>query len=103
MTLARLYRLFAALILAAGLSACGPPQPDLGASVGPGGAGAHAGVQSGRVSAGVSTSGTYAAVDVVQTDKVDVTVGTHGAGASVRVGNSPVRIGLGTGGLRLGI
>lgn len=98
-----LFRPLAGLALLASVAACSSVSPDVGASVGTGGPSARAGVEAGRVNAGVSTSGTYASVDVVQSDNVDVTVGTHGAGASVRLGHSPVRIGVGTGGLRLGI
>ena len=64
---------------------------------------AHAGVDAGRVNAGVSTHGGYASVDVVETEKVNVAVGTGGVGASVHLGHSPLKVGLGTGGIRLGI
>lgn len=92
-----------ALILAAavGIAACAPVRPDVGASVGTGGPSARAGVESGRVSAGVSTSGTYARAKVVDTDRVDVGVGTGGPSASVKVAG-PVRVGVGLGGWRLG-
>lgn len=99
----KLFRnLFAFLALTL-LVACGPPKPTAGVSVGSDGVGAGVGVESGRVNAGVSTGGTYASVDVIQTDKVDVGVGTNGASASVRVGDGPFKIGYGRGGFRLGI
>lgn len=97
-----LMRLFFGLALLV-LVACGPPKPTVGASVGATGPDARVGVQSGRVNAGVGTNGAYAGVDVVQTDNVRVGVGTGGVGASARVGNSPVRLGWGLGGWRIGI
>ncbi|MBE3639329.1 hypothetical protein [Mangrovicoccus algicola] len=93
--------ILAALLLLA-MAACAPVRPDVGGSVGPGGAAAHAGVETGRINAGVSTNGSYASVDVVDTRNVDVAVGTHGTSASVRLGNSPVRVGVGRGGWRVG-
>ncbi len=91
----------AALLLAA-TAACAPVNPDVGGSIGPGGASARAGVESGRVNAGVSTNGAYASVDVVDTKNVDVSVGTHGPSASVKLGSTPVRVGIGRGGWRVG-
>ncbi len=91
----------AALLLAV-TAACAPVTPDVGGSVGPGGASARAGVESGRVNVGVSTSGTYASVDVIDTRNVDVAVGTHGPSASLRLGSSPVHVGVGRGGWRIG-
>lgn len=92
--------LFAILLTA--LAACAPVRPDVGASVGSGGASARAGVEAGRVNAGVSTNGTYASVDVIDTGRTNVSVGTNGPSASVRVGNSPVRVGVGRHGWRVG-
>lgn len=83
-------------------AACAPPKPDVGASVGAGGASARAGVDAGRVNAGVSTHGAYASADVIDAENVNVRVGTNGPSASVRVGQSPVRVGWGLGGLRVG-
>ncbi|WP_172329258.1 hypothetical protein [Mangrovicoccus sp. HB161399] len=93
--------ILAALLLAA-TAACAPVHPDVGGSVGSGGASARAGVESGRVNAGVSTNGAYASVDVIDTRNVDVSVGTGGPSASVHVGNTPVRVGIGRGGWRVG-
>lgn len=90
-----------ALVL--GAAGCAPVRPDAGASVGTGGAAARAGVESGRLNAGVSTSGAYASADVIDTGRSRVTVGTGGVGASTRIGAGPLRVGIGTSGLRLGL
>ena len=94
---------FIAMIAVLALGACATVQPDVSASVGSGGPAASVGVDAGPVNVGVGTGGTYASVDVVETENVDVTVGTGGPRASVRVGHSPVRLGIGRGGWRIGI
>lgn len=97
-------RFAAALILcfAGLLSACAPVSPTAGATFGPDGATGVVGVESGRVSAGVTTSGdAVVAADVVRTENATVSVGTGGVG--VTVGSGPVRIGFGTGGWGLRI
>lgn len=91
-----------ALVLSLAVFGCAQVEPEFGASVGAGGASARAGVDAGRVNAGVSTNGAYASADVIDTESVDVRVGTNGPSASVRVGKSPVRVGWGLGGWRVG-
>lgn len=90
----------AAILLATAmalLSACAPAQPTAGVMVGPDGATGAVGVNSGRVTGGVTTGGNaYVAADVVQTDNMAVSVGTGGVGVSV--GSGPVRVGIGSGG-----
>mgnify|MGYP006282437891 FL=1 len=96
-------RLACAVLVVLFVAACGPPRPDVGASVGTGGPAARAGVEAGRVNAGVSTGGAYASADVIDTGQSQVTVGTGGVGASTRIGGGPFRVGIGTGGIRLGL
>lgn len=91
----------AIVILLAALSACAEPRPEAGVAVGTGGASANAGVNAGRVSAGVSTSGPYARADVVKTESVRASIGT--GGAAVSVGAGPVSVGVGYGGIAWGL
>jgi hypothetical protein len=79
------------------LAACAGTKPDGEVSVGSGGAGARAGVETegGRARAGVSTSGPYAEADVIRAGRSSVSVGTGGVGA--RVGVGPVSVGVGSG------
>ena len=91
------------LALALLLAACAQTQPDVGATVGSGGASARAGVDTGRVRGGVSTGGAYAAADVVDTGRTEVTVGTGGVGVATSIGRGPFRVGVSTGGWWMGI
>ncbi len=87
-------RIVAAILVAASLAACAPVQPRAGVTVTPDGTTGVVGASSGRVNAGVTTSGNVAAsVDVVQSERTAVSVGTGGVGVSV--GNGPVRVGVG--------
>ena len=96
--------LSAALVLSlAVLGACEPVKPAAGASVGADDPAASVGASSGRLNAGVGTRGAYASADVVDTKNVDVSVGTSGPSARVRVGDSPVKVGWGFGAWRIGI
>ncbi|MBK5934819.1 hypothetical protein C8N32_10363 [Rhodovulum imhoffii] len=87
------------LIAVLGLAACAQPSGHVG--VAPDGKASGA-VRSGPASAGVGPNGANASVKVVDTPTTDVTVGTGGAGVSVRPAGSPVGVGIGPGGLRVG-
>lgn len=91
----------AALVTIAG---CAGARPQAGATVGTGGVGGYAGASSGPVSAGVSTSGPYAAAAVGGPGRSSIGVGTGGAYAATQVGDLPVSVGVGLGSLlRLGL
>ncbi|MFV0358240.1 hypothetical protein [Tropicimonas sp.] len=79
-----------------------PPRPSADVVVDPatGATTGAVGVGADRINAGVTSSGTpYGSVDVIDTDGVDVAVGT--GGASARIGNGPVRVRVGPGGIGL--
>ncbi|MGC9418599.1 MAG: hypothetical protein ACP5EN_06445 [Rhodovulum sp.] len=88
-----------ALVAALGLGGCGAPSGEV--AVSPEGEAAAA-VTSGAVTVAGGPGGAAASVKVVDTASTDVRVGTDGAAVSVRPGGLPVRVGLGTGGIRLG-
>jgi len=92
-----------AILATLAVAACtGTVSPSAGIGVNSSGVSGAVGVDTGRVSAGVTTSGSgYVAADVVQTDNMAVSVGTGGVGVSV--GSGPVRVGFGTGGWGLRI
>lgn len=94
--------ILAALAIVVSVAACSEVRPTAGVGVNSSGVSGAVGVDTGRVSAGVTTSGNgYIAADVVQTENVAVSVGTGGVGVSV--GSGPVRVGFGTGGWGLRI
>ncbi|MCV6598371.1 MAG: hypothetical protein OIF40_14955 [Mangrovicoccus sp.] len=118
-------RILFASLFAGLLAACSTPGVHSSGSIHQNGdASANVGVNAGPVHAGVGTSGAHGSVDVVETDRVsagvgtggaharadvvkagpvdvDARIGTHGASASVGVGNG-IRVGFGRNGWRLG-
>lgn len=56
-----------------------------------------------RVNVSANSSGVSGSARVVDTDNVDVNVGTGGASASVKPGGGPVKVGIGKHGLKIGI
>ena len=66
------------------VAGCAAPKPRADATLGPAGGHGTVGVDAGAVSAGVSSSGAVnARAKVVDTSKVDVSVGTGGAALSL--------------------
>lgn len=88
-----------AALSALALAGCTAPSGQVALS--PDGA-ASAALSTGRVAVSGGPDGAAAAVRVVETDTADLVVGTNGAAVSVSPGGLPVRLGLGTGGIRLG-
>lgn len=91
-------RRIAGLMLMA-LGACAAPSGQVALT--PEGRGSGA-ISTGPVTVAGGPGGTAAAVRVVDTADTDLVVGTNGAAVSVRPGGLPVRLGVGTGGIRLG-